>query len=76
MIAKQTLLITWLRNGVAILLTILSAFGAAAQDKKVEIDIGVDREPVWYQQPWAWVLGAAIFILLLVALLRGTRKRG
>lgn len=46
-----------------------------AQDKKVEIDIGVDREPVWYQQPWAWILGAAIFILLLVALLRGGKKR-
>ena len=45
-----------------------------AQDKKVEIDIGVHKEPVWYQQPWAWVLGAAIFILLLVALLRGGKK--
>lgn len=48
---------------------------ASAQDKKVEIDIGVNKEPVWYQQPWAWVLGAAIFILLLVALLRGSRKK-
>ncbi|HKH62450.1 MAG TPA: hypothetical protein VKA49_16520 [Flavitalea sp.] len=48
---------------------------ANAQDKKVEIDIGVDKEPVWYQQPWAWVLGAAIFILLLVALLRGGKKQ-
>jgi hypothetical protein len=48
---------------------------ATAQDKKVEIDIGVNKEPVWYQQPWAWVVGAAIFILLLVALLRGSRKR-
>jgi hypothetical protein len=47
---------------------------ANAQDKKVEIDIGVNKEPVWYQQPWAWVLGAAIFILLLVALLRGSKK--
>jgi hypothetical protein len=45
-----------------------------AQDKKVEIDIGVNKEPVWYQQPWAWIVGAAIFILLLVALLRGGKK--
>ncbi|MBC7829222.1 MAG: hypothetical protein H7122_15845 [Chitinophagaceae bacterium] len=45
-----------------------------AQDKKVEIDIGLNKEPVWYQQPWAWILGAAIFILLLVALLRGRKK--
>ena len=43
--------------------------------QKVEIDIGVNKEPVWYQQPWAWVIGAAIFILLLVALLRGGKKK-
>lgn len=47
---------------------------ALAQDKKVEIDIGVHKDPVWYQQPWAWILGAAIFILLLVALIRGGKK--
>jgi hypothetical protein len=48
--------------------------GAMGQDKKLDIDIDVDRDPVWYQQPWAWVVGAAIFILLLVALLRGRKK--
>jgi hypothetical protein len=53
----------------------LYIFSVSAQDKKVEIDIGVNKEPVWYQQPWTWVVGAAIFILLLVALLRGSRKR-
>lgn len=25
----------------------------------------------WYTQPWVWVVGAAVLILLLVALLRG-----
>jgi hypothetical protein len=25
----------------------------------------------WYAQPWVWIVGAAIFILLLVALTRG-----
>lgn len=28
-------------------------------------------ETVWYTSPWVWVAGAAVFILLLVALLRG-----
>jgi hypothetical protein len=45
-----------------------------AQDKDVNINIGVKKEPVWYQQPWAWVVGAAVFILLLVAILRGGKK--
>ena len=25
----------------------------------------------WYAQPWVWIAGGAVFILLLVALLRG-----
>ena len=29
----------------------------------------------WYAEPWVWVVGIAVFILLLVALLRGGSKR-
>ena len=29
----------------------------------------------WYAQPWVWIVGAAIFIILLVALLRGNSSR-
>ncbi len=25
----------------------------------------------WYAQPWVWVVGVALFVLLLIALLRG-----
>lgn len=28
----------------------------------------------WYESPWAWIAGAAVFVLLLVALLRGGSK--
>jgi len=55
--------------------TLLNFNKALAQDKKIDIDIGINKEPVWYQQPWAWIVGAAIFILLLVALLRGGKKK-
>jgi hypothetical protein len=30
----------------------------------------------WYASPWVWVAGAAVFILLLVALLRGRGSDG
>jgi hypothetical protein len=30
----------------------------------------------WYTSPWVWVIGAAVFILLLVALLRGGSRSG
>ena len=28
-------------------------------------------ETSWYTSPWVWVAGAAVFILLLIALMRG-----
>ncbi len=44
---------------------------AFAQKKKLDVDISVNKdEPTWYMQPWAWVVGGAVFLLLLVALLR------
>lgn len=50
-----------------------SAFSAMAQDGGLDIDVDINRKE-WYEEPWAWVVGAAVFILLLVAILRGGRK--
>ena len=47
-----------------------------AQDKK-EIDVNVNsNKNNFWGQPWVWVIGAAIFILLHVAILRGGRRSG
>ena len=45
-----------------------------AQEKGVDVDINVKKESDWYQNPVVWVIGGAIFILLLVALLRPKRS--
>ena len=47
-----------------------------AQEKGIDVDIDVNKkENLWYQQAWVWIVGGAVFVLLLVALLRGgTRK--
>lgn len=29
----------------------------------------------WYTAPWVWIVGAAVFILLLIALVRGGSSR-
>lgn len=29
----------------------------------------------WYMQPWVWVVGAAVFIIILVALFRGSSNK-
>ena len=40
--------------------------------KKVDVSV---ESTNWYTSPWVWLVGAAIFILLLVALLGGGRSR-
>lgn len=59
------------------LLVISSLFSilAFAQDKGVDVDINVKKDNEWYQQPWMWIIGGAVFILLLVALLRGGSRK-
>ena len=43
-----------------------------AQEKSTDINVNVNKGGGgWYTQPWVWIVGGAIFILLLVALLRG-----
>ena len=46
-----------------------------AQEKKVDVDISLDKgqNSNWFQQPVVWIIGGAIFILLLVALLRSKK---
>jgi hypothetical protein len=44
-----------------------------AETKKVDIDVNTKGDN-WYASPWVWIVGAAVFILLLVALTRGGRR--
>jgi hypothetical protein len=44
--------------------------------KSVDVNINTNKGGGnWYASPWVWVVGAAVFILLLVALSRGGRRR-
>jgi hypothetical protein len=61
--------------------TFLSVFAALvslitlAQEKTTDINVNVDKGGGnWYTAPWVWIVGGAVFILLLVALLRGNRR--
>jgi hypothetical protein len=52
----------------------LSLFAIAQEDtKKLDVDIDVNKGggDSWMSSPFVWVVGGAVFILLLVALLRG-----
>ncbi len=52
----------------------VSLFALAQDGKALDVDIDVDKGGDWYLQPWVWVVGGAIFILLLVAMLRSGKK--
>lgn len=57
---------------------ILSFFSvqAYAQDKGVDVNLNVDKKgDDWYKQPWVWVIAAAVFVIIIVAILRGNGNR-
>lgn len=45
-----------------------SGSGTSSATKSVSV---TSQSTDWYTSPWVWVVGVAVFILLLVALLRG-----
>lgn len=44
---------------------------STTSSSKTEITVTDATSSEWYASPWVWVAGAAVFILLLVALLSG-----
>ena len=63
------------QTGFLLMAAILS-FQSWAQEKGLDVDINVNKkESDWYQQPWVWIVGGAVFIIILVALLRGGGKK-
>lgn len=58
------------------LLTVLVNIYLFAQEKTTQVDVDVNKSTSssnWYASPWVWIVGAAVFILLLVALTSGGR---
>ena len=45
-----------------------------AQDKALDIDVDVNKGGSWYQNPVVYIIGGAVFILLLVALLKNNKS--
>lgn len=70
------------RNSISAFLALSFFFGlslihqAVGQDKGLDIKIDLSPEPVWYQQTWLLVAaGVAVFILILVAILKNNGKK-
>ncbi|MGB3007730.1 MAG: hypothetical protein WBC06_14530 [Chitinophagaceae bacterium] len=67
---------TILKQTGLLLMAAVFSIQSWAQDKGLDVDIDINKKDSnWYQQPWVWVAGGAVFILLLVAISRGGRKK-
>jgi len=65
-------------NRMALLMaTLVLSCYSFAQEKKVDIDINTksENDSNFFMQPWVWIVGGAVFVLLLVALLRGNSAK-
>ena len=62
-----------------LLLTAICGIVVAAQEGGADINVDINEKGSggagFFANPVVWVVGAAVFILLLVALLRGGRAR-
>lgn len=54
----------------------LSVIAVAQETKKVDVDISTGKDSgSFFASPWVWIVGVAVFILLLVALMRGGGRK-
>lgn len=59
------------------LATLLFSIYAIAQDKTVDVNINTKSGSGdgFFTQPWVWIVGGAVFLLLLVALMRNNNSK-
>ena len=57
------------------IISLLSLPVIAQEGGGADIDVNINKGGEWYQQTWVWIVGGAVFVLLLVAILRGGSRR-
>jgi hypothetical protein len=48
--------------------------GGSGKDASLDVNINTHDSGSWYSSPIVWVVGPAVFILLLIALTRGSSR--
>ncbi len=62
--------------GVFLMLSLLQTAAWAQDAGGADVNVKITKDDGnWYAQPWVWIVGAAVFLLLLVALLRGNGNK-
>lgn len=74
----KTIKKTFVQKMSMLMATLLfSLYSIAQETKKVDVSIDTDADGGgnFFAQPWVWIVGGAVFLLLLVALLRNNSSR-
>jgi hypothetical protein len=67
---------SWARKFTMLCTSLFVTMLTFAQDKKVDVNINADKDGgSFFASPVVWVIGVAVFILLLVALMRNNSGR-
>lgn len=49
---------------------------AIAQDKEIDVNINTDGGGgAWYTSWWVWVIGLAVFVIILVAIISAGKRK-
>ena len=71
---KKYFTLLWERSLVLIMF-VFTSVQTFAQDKGLDIDVDINKnDDDLFAKLWVWIVGAAVFILILVAILRGGKK--
>ena len=56
-----------------LVMTMFASVYAIAQEEAAKLNVDVTRTETttWYTNPWVWIVGVAVFILLFAAIVRG-----
>lgn len=52
----------------------INTFAQSVPDK-VEVDVDAGGDAVWYGEPWVWVVGVALFIVIIIAITRNNNTK-
>lgn len=64
------------KKSLAVVTLLFSQSLIWAQDKTVDVNLNVNKGGSdWYAQPWILVVGGAVFIIIIVALMRGNSNK-
>ena len=74
---KQLIKTVFAKVSLTVLALFASVIYVLAQDasgSSSSVTTTHTESQTWYAQPWVWIVGAAVFILLLVALVSNNRR--